>query len=196
MSQSVPPFPPAMQPMEYGLTPPPRRGNGAAIASLVLGLLGCIPVLTSLLAVILGAVGIRKTRDPAVGGKGLAIAGLVLGLVGLLGWSVTGAVVGYAYVESKKAAPVAEQFLRDVSTGNVNAAVANSAGMTSGQLQTNSDQMSQFGTLQTVNFTSSQITFNSLELGGIVTFSTGQKTCTFTLVKQGGVYKVAAYQVQ
>jgi hypothetical protein len=199
MSQSMPPFPPAMQPTGYGPIPAPRRGSGAAVASLGLGLIGCVPFLTSLLAIILGIVGIRKTRDPAVGGKGLAIAGLVLGIVDLLRWSAAGVSLGYAYLETKKASPVAEQFLRDVCAGKVNAAVANSSGMTSAQLQANVDQLGAFGTFQGVSFNSFNINKHngqaSLELGGIATFSKGTKTCTFILVKQG-TYKVIRYQVQ
>lgn len=200
MSQSMPPMPPGPQPMGYGFAPAPRRGNGAAVASLVLGLLACVPLLTSLLAVILGVVGIRKTRDPAVNGKGLAVAGLVLGLIGLAGWSIGGAFFGFGYLESKKAAPVAEQFLKDVCAGKVNAALANSTGITAAQLQPNVDQLGQFGTFQGVNFTSFEYKTNYnaptlLVLEGTANFSKGPKTCTFSLVKQG-TYKVVQYQVQ
>jgi prepilin-type processing-associated H-X9-DG protein len=61
----------------------PTQGNGMALASLILGIFLCIPV-ASLLAVIFGIIGIKKTSDPRVGGKGMAIAGLVLGILGLM----------------------------------------------------------------------------------------------------------------
>jgi prepilin-type processing-associated H-X9-DG protein len=61
----------------------PRKRNGMAIASLVCGLLGCIPI-ASVLAVIFGIIGIRKSKNPHVGQKGWAIAGIVLGFLGVL----------------------------------------------------------------------------------------------------------------
>src|SRR5215813_5339276 len=101
MSQFPPPQPPPPPqfppqpgfgpPMPY---PPQKQTNGLAIGSLVFGILGCVPVVTSLLAVILGFAGLRKARDPRYGGKGVAIAGLLLGLLGLVGWASAG---GAAY---------------------------------------------------------------------------------------------------
>jgi len=66
-------------PLPYGgYQPPPRQQtNGLAIASLVFGILGLfIPLLPSLVGIVLGIVGLTKTKDPRVGGKGLAIAGI------------------------------------------------------------------------------------------------------------------------
>jgi hypothetical protein len=201
MTESMPPLPPAQNPVEYGYAPSPRRGNGAAIASLVLGILGCVPLLTGVAAILLGIIGLRKTRDPAVGGQGLAVAGLILGMVSLLGWGIFGGFLGYGYVESKPAGAVAQQFLQDVSAGNVNAAAANSAGFSPAQLQANSQQMKQFGSLQGVNLNSFSIFRGTngqtmMHLGGTATYVSGQKTCTFDLVKQGATYKVARYWVQ
>jgi len=72
-----------------GMTPepaPPRaRTSGLAIASLVLGILGLLP-LCSLLALIFGVwalVAIGKAKD-RLRGQGLAIAGTVLGGLGVL----------------------------------------------------------------------------------------------------------------
>jgi prepilin-type processing-associated H-X9-DG protein len=59
--------------------------NGFATASLICGILGfCIPVLGGIVAIVLGIVGLTKTKDPRVGGKGMAIAGLVLGGVSIV----------------------------------------------------------------------------------------------------------------
>lgn len=75
MSQ-VPPPPMPYQPQQA------KESNVMAILSLVAGVPGmCVPLL-GLVAIVLGALGISKARDPRVGGKGLAIAGLVLGIVG------------------------------------------------------------------------------------------------------------------
>lgn len=199
MSQSTPP-PLAPLQVGYGYADAPRRTNGPAIASLVLGILGCVPFLTGLLAILLGIFGIRKTRDPSVGGKGLAIAGVILGIVSVLGWSGFGALLGYGYQESKPAGVVAKQFLHDVSAGNINAAMASSAGFTAAQLRTQNGQMIPFGALQSVSMSSFNIsTFNGhtvMHLGGTAAFANGSKTCTFSLVKIGGTYKVKSYWVQ
>jgi prepilin-type processing-associated H-X9-DG protein len=58
-----------------------------ALVSLICGVLLCVPLLPSLAAIITGALGIRKSKDPAVSGKGMAVAGLTLGIVGLVGWA-------------------------------------------------------------------------------------------------------------
>lgn len=90
---------------QYGMpgTPAPRAGtSGAAIASLICGILGCIPLITSLLAVILGILGIKATSNGRAGGRGMAIAGLILGLLGLAGWSVGGGAMVWGWSQAKK----------------------------------------------------------------------------------------------
>jgi prepilin-type processing-associated H-X9-DG protein len=63
---------------------PTSQANGLAIASLVVGIVSmCVPLI-GIVAIVLGALGMKKTKDPQVGGRGMAIAGLVLGIVGTL----------------------------------------------------------------------------------------------------------------
>src|ERR1700722_38995 len=102
----------------------PPRTSGAAIASLILGILGCVPLLTGILAVILGAVGISATKKPNVGGRGLAIAGLVLGLVSIVGWTGFGGLMGWAYIETGPSRIAARTFVTDLSNGDVTSADA------------------------------------------------------------------------
>lgn len=73
------------------------KTDGVSIASLVLGLLCCAPV-----GLILGFVGISRTKGGKRKGRGLAIAGVVLGLLGLLAWIGVGiaAVAGVAWFDS------------------------------------------------------------------------------------------------
>lgn len=199
MSQFTPP-PPSQYPAGYGNTGGAQRGNGPAIASLVLGILGCVPFITGLLAVFFGIIGLRKTRDPYVGGKGLAIAGLILGILSLLGWAGTSALFGYGYLQSKPAGVVAKQFVQDVSSGNINAAAANSAGISAAQLQADNQQLAAYGALQSVSFFSFNVTSINgqtvMHLGGIATFANGSKACNVDLVKTGDTYKVTAFKVQ
>jgi hypothetical protein len=83
--------PPVMVPPTF-LPPQPVRpasNNGAAVASLVLGLL-CIPTMgmTSLPAVITGHVARAQIRRTHEGGDGMATAGLVLGYLAMSGWAL------------------------------------------------------------------------------------------------------------
>src|SRR4051794_32737669 len=73
-----PSFPPGAGQMPYpqGGMMPPSRSNAMAIVSLILGILGCIPVITGLGAIIFGILGIRASNRQQIGGKGMAIAGL------------------------------------------------------------------------------------------------------------------------
>ncbi|MEW2329448.1 DUF4190 domain-containing protein [Micromonospora chersina] len=68
------------------LTVQPSLTSGMATASLVLGILGvlggwCLFGLPCVLAVILGHLALRETRDGMRSGHGMAVAGLVLGYV-------------------------------------------------------------------------------------------------------------------
>ena len=78
-------------PSPYGVAPPPGTGtNGLAIAALVLGLVGWVVCIGSLLAVILGAVARNQIRRSGGGqqGAGMAKAGIILGAIGLVLWLV------------------------------------------------------------------------------------------------------------
>lgn len=70
-------------------TPPPigPKKKGMAIASLIFGIGAfCVPLISTILALLLGIQALRRIRrNPTeFGGEGMAIAGIVLGSVGLL----------------------------------------------------------------------------------------------------------------
>jgi len=75
----------------------PAKTDGVSIASLVLSLICCAPV-----GLILGFVGIKRTKGGQRKGRGLAITGVVLGLIGLLAWVGIGiaAIAGVAWFDS------------------------------------------------------------------------------------------------
>jgi hypothetical protein len=79
-----------------GFEQPPKT-DGVSIASLVLSLLCCAPV-----GLILGFVGIRRTKGGQRKGRGLAITGVVLGLLGLLVWVGLGiaSIAGIGFLSS------------------------------------------------------------------------------------------------
>ncbi|MHB1262434.1 MAG: DUF4190 domain-containing protein [Thermoplasmatota archaeon] len=72
-----------------GMAPGMQKTSGKAIAALVLGIVSmCIPyvgIVTGIIAIILGVLGMKEVdRNPqAVKGKGMAIAGVVLGAIAL-----------------------------------------------------------------------------------------------------------------
>jgi hypothetical protein len=194
-----PPPPTGTSPLGYGAAPAAKRKNGAAIASLVCGIVGCVPFITSLLAVVLGIVGLRKARDPNVGGKTLAIVGVVLGLIGIAGWGLFGGTLYTGYVLSKPARTLAHQFAADLAAGNVDTAAAATAGMSRDELAGVSQQMQPWGALTDVtlpgfNYQANLNGATVVELGGTATFSVGgPKTYTVTLVKQGDTFKIQAF---
>jgi Domain of unknown function (DUF4190) len=187
--------------MEVNELPRPRT-SAAAIASLVCGLLGCVPFLTGLAALILGIVGVKTTRDPMITGRGMAIAGLVLGGLNLAGWTLF--VVFFAaglVVLTKTAEPArltAEQFTRDLSEGKIEAALASSAeGMDRAKLADLAERMKPWGTFRSLRITSYNIKEANgtveFTFGGVATFATETKKFTTTLHKEGTTYKLEKF---
>jgi hypothetical protein len=118
-------YPPNMQPpYGGGMYQPPMqpRTSGAAITSLIMGILLCIPAITGLGAILFGIIGLGSTRKPGVRGKGLAITGLILGLLNLVGWGVFGGIMGVAWKATGPDRATAVSFVQDLCTGNVVAA--------------------------------------------------------------------------
>ena len=115
--------PPYGYPPGGQMPPQPTGGNGWGVAALVTGLIGfCVPFL-GLLGILFGFLGLR-TAKRNFSGKGLSIAGLVLGFLTVIGWGVTS---GLAYKVFSDTAPnraITHQFLRDLSTSNIDAAYA------------------------------------------------------------------------
>jgi hypothetical protein len=180
----------------------PPRTSGAAIASLILGILGCIPFLTGILAVILGAVGLNATKKPNVGGRGLAIAGLVLGLVSILGWTGFGGLMGWVYVETGPTRIAAKAFVTDLSNGDINSANTLCVpGTSKDSLQAASDQMKDWGALTKVRFFSFHVYssqgFTSRLVTGAAQFANSMHTVQITFVTQAdGSEKIKSWEIQ
>ena len=121
-------FPPPQSPVGYappGMYPQ-QRTSAAAVTSLIFGILGCL-VVTGLIAVITGIIGISATKNPAVKGRGMAIAGLILGLVGMVGGGLCIGFGGYAgvmaYKEMKPAYESATGLVEAASAGDIDKAM-------------------------------------------------------------------------
>lgn len=68
----------------------PVKKNGLAIASLVVGIVSVIPILSlgnvfglieGIVAVVLGFIGVSQIKKSSQGGKGMAVAGIIMGFV-------------------------------------------------------------------------------------------------------------------
>jgi hypothetical protein len=203
-SPQQPPFGQQPVPPQYGQQPPfgqqpygqggypqrPASTSGAAIGSLICGILGCIPFITSVLAIILGIVGIKATSNNRAGGRALAIIGLILGLLGVGGWSLFGGGMYALYIGSKPARAVATQFTNYMLQGDVNSAASLcDPSMSQEDLQKAADSMKTWGTLTNMTVFGAKVDNNNgvtqYELGGSAQFSnTGPKTTTFSIRKQ------------
>ena len=197
MSNIPPPTP--VEPLNYSMAPVPRSTSGAAVASLVLGILGCVPILTGIPAAILGFIGIRQTRDPLVRGRGMAVAGLVLGLINLCAWSLIAIFVGVLFKGSAAPRQVAHDFLNDLSTSQVvSANNLTATTLSPTQFSYLLANVSSYGPL--ISSTNSSINLNdnngqsTCVLSGTATFNGPSPTHPYTinLVKESGVWKVAS----
>jgi len=186
-----------MEPQEIS-----RPGTSAtAIASLVCGLLGCVPFLTGLAALVLGVVGIKKTKEPMVTGRGMAVAGLILGCLSLVGWSLFAAalVSGFSFLQTAGPAQLAgERFTRDLSEGKIGAALAASVeGMDREKLVAFSNRIKPWGELQ--NFGINSYAYNNIKgkveltIGGSAIFANETKIYTIRLRKAGETYKIEEF---
>jgi hypothetical protein len=83
---------------EYGGQPAEPKTDGVSIAAFVTGLLCCAPV-----GLILGLVGLSRTKDNQRKGRWAAVVGVVLGALGVLAW--IGAVIFVVFVANTVVTP-------------------------------------------------------------------------------------------
>jgi len=87
----VPSYIEAQRPTRYADTAPysgPRRADGGAIASMILGIIGlvAVPIIASIIALALGYPARRRIQDSRdLDGDGFATAGIVTGWIGVVG---------------------------------------------------------------------------------------------------------------
>jgi hypothetical protein len=84
-SEPAAPYPEAPYP------PQPAPMSTAAVTGFISSLVFCIPLVTQLLGLILGIVGITKTSAGRARGRGLAIAAVVISLAASAVWLLVGA---------------------------------------------------------------------------------------------------------
>ncbi len=188
--------------------PPPGRGfqpisnepqpkmNVPAVVSLVLGLASfCLPVITGVLAVMFGAVGVRRSRDANAGGRGPAIAGLVLGLISTVLWLAILVPVSMTWVNSRPQKAMAAEFIADLSHRDINAADKLSAiTFGRGHMEDLSDRLNAYGDFREVKFNSYVYSVvNGLEqwtLTGDAYYTKDYAPFTLITIRQQGEWRV------
>jgi len=185
-------------PSGYSL-PPATRTSGAAITSLVCGLIMCIPFVTGLVAVITGFIGIGTTSNPAVKGRGMAIAGLILGFLSIAGWGLFGGGMLVLFHGSTAQRIFAKQYLADLSAGNIDQCVQHSSSkLTKAQIDGYSKQAQGWGTLNDTTVMAFSLDNNSNgtfkgAVSGACKFSGGTHTFVMALIKESGEMKVDSF---
>jgi hypothetical protein len=99
-----------------------QRTSKLAIASLVLSLTVCLPVIGPLLAIIFGVIALRaiKTRPLELSGGGLAIAGITISTMIL---AATVALTALCVRTYRRVNPVVDNFLTSLDAGDYTAAM-------------------------------------------------------------------------
>ena len=217
MSQ-IPPPPQPPYPQQPGMPPPgmpggpggpatysmpPQRGtSGAAVASLILGILGCVPLITGLLAIVCGIIGVNSTRDGRRSGRGMAVAGIILGLISLIAWGAVFGLGGWgawkvqAYTKEQRAA--ARQFASDLAAGNVGAAQARCTNQVKPEeLKAAADKLKKWGAFQDTTMPVGSVqTVNGKEesyVGGMATFASQSVPYLVGYRKEDGEWKVTGF---
>jgi hypothetical protein len=198
MTTSNPP-PPTSQ--NFSMQP---RGNGPAVASLICGLLGfCVPGVGGLLGIILGFIGLKRSKETATGG-GMAMAGIIIGIITLLAWGGGGFAMyagGKAAVKAleKMSEPpraAARQYVIDLNKGDIDAALSDSSGIAKEDVASQSAILQPMGAFQDMTSNSFNINNNVCTLVGTATFAKGTKTYTIIITGTGTNWKVTEASFQ
>jgi hypothetical protein len=165
---------------------------------MILGILLCVPALTGIGAIAFGIAGVRKAKDPRYGGRGMAVSGIVLGFVNLIGWALIGGATYYGYQQSRPLRQLADNFLTDMSKGDVNAASKHChSTMAAADLQRVAAQMQPWGKFKDTTF--SQYNMHSgaggarLELGGTAQFDNTTKNVKIVMNQEASQWKIVEF---
>jgi hypothetical protein len=200
MSQYPPQQPPQYPPSQFPPGSPPPGGypggmpqgqqsNGLAITSLIMGILSCVPGV-GLLAILFGALGLGKAKDPRVGGKGLAIVGIVLGLLSLVAYAGVG-YFAYWGVGKLKQMSGGIQFMEALNRSNIDEAKTYTTGkMSDSELQQLSATIKTLGKFKELKNPNTKWDADVFDVSGTAVFENGTKQAHFVMVKTGDGYKV------
>ena len=189
------------RPTTAAQAPKEPDGNPAALFSFILGILICVPLVTSLAAVVLGLIGLRKSHHPLAGGRSLAVGGLAMGVVGLGLWLAATGFFANRWISSAPQRELTARFIQELSVSNLDAAAADSE-PTFGpkRIQKWNDRLSHLGALQGVQvrgiFYNGSGADAEWTLTGRAIYSRGVAPFSVTVVKHENGWKVRRMDVK
>jgi hypothetical protein len=197
--------PPPVRGIESSFPPPgPARTNGFAVASLICSIAGfCVLFLGGLAGIILGILGLQKSKDSSVGGRGMAVAGLVIGVLSFLTSFIVVVGIYYGFHAAFKASEperlAARQFMQDLSSGGPAAASKDVTGsMTASELDGLGTKLQPLAPFKDMTSNQINITDNNgvttCTLHGTAEFANGKQAYIITLTRVGGTWKVSQAQ--
>ncbi len=209
----LPPLDPGLGPEDFaspfGEAPETLHGSGRpqslanrwAITSLISGLLGCVPFVAGIVAIIAGIVGLRRANDPRYGGRPLAIGGLLLGVLSVFFWLFYGTAFFDPFLAAGEPRRVAQEFVRMASDGAIDNAIQRAAPtLARAELERLVSQIEAWGAFQDLASHSSAITVQAVisryQFEGIATFADGEHPFTMTLQKLDNTWKVSAIKFE
>jgi len=183
--------------------PPPgqSRTSGAAVASLICGIVGCT-IIGGLLGLILGLVGISATKNPAVKGRGMAITGLILSILFLGLWALgcSGMYHLYQRLMHGPESQFAEQYIKDLDAGDATAVMNEStSAITAPEVDEWIARMKTWGTLQKTAVGGIEIDSRNgqttIPAAGKCQFSSGQShSFAMKMHNEGGTLKAESLE--
>src|SRR6266576_4444715 len=154
-----------------------------------MGILSCIPGV-GLLAILFGALGMGKAKDPRIGGKGLAIVGILLGLISIVAYAAVGYGIYWGAGKLKEMAS-GIQFIGALNRGNIAEAKTYTTGkMTDAELAQLSVTMKSMGEFKQLLNPTTKFENDVLDIKGTGKFTNGNKEIHFVMVKTPTGYKV------
>jgi hypothetical protein len=167
------------------MSPAESRLSKSSLFSLICGILLCIPILSGLLAMLLGLIGFIRAGAPGVRGRWMAVVGGLLGLFNLMAWSVAflffGGVIAAAIGMTQAPRVATHDFIRDLTAGDVASAKAHNPGFDDAAIDRLATYCKAQGTFVDTTFTNSSINNSTAHLEGTVQFSTGTQQVTADL---------------
>lgn len=171
-------------------TPMPTRLSKSALSSFICGLLGCVPFITGVMAILLGIIGLVRTGDPTKRGRWMAVVGILLGLLSIAGWTLSGGGLLAAWRGLTAPGAAAHAFMQDLAAGDMTGAKAHSAGLSDDDLRDDAALISSHGTFVDTTFNNVNISNSDANVSGTAAFNTGTIPARARLTYSGGAWRV------
>jgi hypothetical protein len=184
--------------VEPAALPPVRRLSIASLLSFICGLLGCVPFVTGILAVLLGIVGLVMTSNPLKKGRWMAVVGLLLGILSVGGWTVFGGAAGgiWAIFKATEGPRVAtHDFIKACADDDLAAAKALAPRIDEEEVVKIGEYVRAQGKFMDTTFNNTSLKNSTATVEGTVTFTSGKQNVTATLELSGTVWKIVGIRI-